>query len=511
MRHAATRGDSRPPLWRYLFAAAVVAVALLVQGAALLAVPGSYRDEVLADNPAGYWRLGETGSTAADETANTNPGSYLGGVTRGVQGALAGDLNTAARFDGGDDRVSMGDPGNGLFDFGSSDFSVEAWIKQSANGNRTLIGKRSSSSRYWHVLVTSDAGHVGQLRANLRDGSVLRQGYSLARVDDAVWHHVVVQFDRDSGISFFVDGAASGFTAGAMTGDVGSSSNMIVGKVSGYGYFQGDIDEVAVYRSLPSLARIQAHYLAGTNDTLAPAVTLVNPPNGSSTGDTTPTYSGAAGNAPGDSATVTVKVYAGPDTSGTLVDTLSATRSASSYSVDATAPLVLGTYTAQAQQSDSASNVGFSTANTFQVVEAPPPPPPPPPGADPLLIGAGDIASCDEWAGDKQTADLLDLFPTASVFTVGDNVYINGTANEFSNCYAPGWGRAKARTRQSRLRDEQRDGLLQLLRSQRGRPDQGLLQLRPRRVAHHRNEQPVQRHRPGRLRRRHTAGSVAEG
>lgn len=85
------------------------------------------------------------------------------------------NLNTAARFDGVDNRVNMGDPATGLFDFGTSDFSVEAWIKQTANGNRTLIGKRSSSSRYWHVLVTSDAGHVGQLRANLRDGSVLRQ------------------------------------------------------------------------------------------------------------------------------------------------------------------------------------------------------------------------------------------------------------------------------------------------------------------------------------------------
>src|SRR5215216_3175344 len=124
MRQAATREGSATFLWRYPLAAAIVAVALFVQGATVFAAPGSYRDEVLADSTAGYWRLGETGTTAADETANANPGSYLGGATRGVQGALAGDLNTAARFDGSDDRVNMGDPGSGLFDFGSSDFSV---------------------------------------------------------------------------------------------------------------------------------------------------------------------------------------------------------------------------------------------------------------------------------------------------------------------------------------------------------------------------------------------------
>jgi len=39
------------------------------------------------------------------------------------------------------------------------------------------------------------------------------------------------------------------------------------------------------------------------------------------------------------------------------------------------------------------------------------------------------------------------IFASASVITMGDNVYINGTANEFANCYAPSWGRAKARTR----------------------------------------------------------------
>ncbi len=62
-----------------------------------------------------------------------------------------------------------------------------------------------------------------------------------------------------------------------------------------------------------------------------------------------------------------------------------------------------------------------------------------------VLVGAGDIASCTS-TGDEATANLLDGI-AGTVFTVGDNVYPNGTATEFANCYGPSWGRHKARTR----------------------------------------------------------------
>ncbi len=65
--------------------------------------------------------------------------------------------------------------------------------------------------------------------------------------------------------------------------------------------------------------------------------------------------------------------------------------------------------------------------------------------ADPVLVGAGDIASCSE-DGDEQTAALLDKIE-GTVFTLGDNAYPNGTPQQFMACYDPTWGRHKARTR----------------------------------------------------------------
>jgi calcineurin-like phosphoesterase family protein len=63
--------------------------------------------------------------------------------------------------------------------------------------------------------------------------------------------------------------------------------------------------------------------------------------------------------------------------------------------------------------------------------------------SDPVFVGAGDIASCGRRT-DEATAILLDSIP-GTVFTLGDNVYQDGTLAEFNDCYA--WARHKSRTR----------------------------------------------------------------
>jgi hypothetical protein len=70
----------------------------------------------------------------------------------------------------------------------------------------------------------------------------------------------------------------------------------------------------------------------------------------------------------------------------------------------------------------------------------------PPPSGDPVLVGAGDIASSS--SGDSATANLLDNI-SGTVFTTGDNAYPDGTSSNFSNYYEPTWGRHKARTKPS--------------------------------------------------------------
>jgi Concanavalin A-like lectin/glucanases superfamily len=217
---------------------------------------------VLADNPVGYWRLGEASGTVAADAAGTSTGTYQGGVILGAIGALAADPNTAARFDGSDDKVSMGDPAGGALDFGTGDFTVELWAKTTTNGERATVSKRPSTGSYWQVTVTDDPGHAGEIRVNV-SAAVTRELYGpTVRVDDGAWHHVVVAFDRDSGTTAYVDGVGR-FAAGDTGGSVDNAGPFLVGKSTGYGYFAGDLDEVAVYPTLLSAARVQAHFTAG--------------------------------------------------------------------------------------------------------------------------------------------------------------------------------------------------------------------------------------------------------
>lgn len=63
-----------------------------------------------------------------------------------------------------------------------------------------------------------------------------------------------------------------------------------------------------------------------------------------------------------------------------------------------------------------------------------------------ILIGAGDVAGCDDLSGARETAKLLAQIP-GTIFVDGDLAYPDGTLAEFESCYGPTWGRFKARTR----------------------------------------------------------------
>jgi hypothetical protein len=65
----------------------------------------------------------------------------------------------------------------------------------------------------------------------------------------------------------------------------------------------------------------------------------------------------------------------------------------------------------------------------------------------PVIVAAGDIADC-YGPGDEATARVIGKIG-GTVLTLGDNVYGDGTPEEFADCYDPSWGRYKGRTNPS--------------------------------------------------------------
>jgi hypothetical protein len=93
------------------------------------------------------------------------------------------------------------------------------------------------------------------------------------------------------------------------------------------------------------------------------------------------------------------------------------------------------TITATTQQTNVSGTASVTVTGTT--------PPPPPPGAQ-TLIAAGDIAVCST-TYDEATANIIDGIP-GTVAVLGDNADPDGSATDYANCYAPSWGRHKART-----------------------------------------------------------------
>jgi large repetitive protein len=102
-----------------------------------------------------------------------------------------------------------------------------------------------------------------------------------------------------------------------------------------------------------------------TIKTKAPAVSLTPPTT--PTNNPTPSFGGAAGNAAGDIASVTLKIYSGTTASGSPLRTLSIATSGATWATGPVTALADGTYTAQAEQSDEASDTGFSAPSTFTI------------------------------------------------------------------------------------------------------------------------------------------------
>ena len=338
---------------------ATAAVATFASSSTSLST-SQYGDAVMADNPAAYWRLGEASGAAAADEKGANAGTYLGGVGLGQPGALTGEANTSASFDGVDDYVNV--PNSASLN-ATSGVTVEAWVKRTKSGVwQNVVAKSGSGAAaaqnyaLWINTANKPVLYFGNGSAS---GSV-----TAPAAIDTNWHHLVATYDN-ANAKIYVDGVLKA-TAASNVPLTANTQVLTIGRsVDGLRVFGGLIDEVAVYTSVLSLSSIQAHYNVGTSpDTTPPAVSLTAPANGATTG-ATPTFSGAAGTAPGDSSTITVNLYSGSDPSGTLVQTLTTTHSGGSWSVPASAELPDGTYTARAEQLDGASNLGLSAPSTF--------------------------------------------------------------------------------------------------------------------------------------------------
>jgi surface antigen len=211
---------------------------------------------VRGHDPAGYWRLGDPGSTSADASGNGNDGHDVDAVQHGVPGALAGSTDTAAHLAGG-----YVDVPNSPTVAVSGPVTVAAWVRTTATRQQQgIVEKYNVPYPDGYVVRIGDDGKLYGW-VNDDTSSVGVTGTTVLTPD--VWHFVVLTADG-SNLEMYLDGFLEGSTATSVLPKPGHLDLRLGARGDDTAYrLQGDLDEVAVYPTALSQDDIQAQYLAG--------------------------------------------------------------------------------------------------------------------------------------------------------------------------------------------------------------------------------------------------------
>jgi hypothetical protein len=212
----------------------------------------TYASSVLADAPSAYYRLGDgSGKTAADSSGKGFHGTY-DQAALGTTGAIVGDPDSAATANGSCcvARSSPALPG------GNAARTVEAWVKPADTYFRYIAGWGTSTTDR-SFLVGTDANQIGVIAYG--DD---RYFPTTSALNDGAWHHVVVTYNGTT-VRVYVDGVSIGSdTFSAPLATLEASAFLIGSGLEGWPPFYGGLDEVAVYPTALSAARVTAHFSA---------------------------------------------------------------------------------------------------------------------------------------------------------------------------------------------------------------------------------------------------------
>lgn len=191
------------------------------------------------------WSADSVSGTTAFDVVGGNNGTMVGGVE-----IVPGMVGNAFSFDGADDYIEVADsPGWDL-----KDFTVEAWIKTSAGGgfyNRII--SHQDSSNHWGMRL---AGGVLDIHSSLDNIGTASAGPA---INDGQFHHVAAVRDTAAGNWFlYVDGVQ--FVGPRVTNATFNIAEKLqIGRyVGGSEFWQGVLDEVAIYNRALSASEIQA-------------------------------------------------------------------------------------------------------------------------------------------------------------------------------------------------------------------------------------------------------------
>ncbi|NIP25430.1 MAG: hypothetical protein GWN67_13760 [Phycisphaerae bacterium] len=219
--------------------------------------------------PVAHWTFDEGSGTTAYDSVSTNDGTVYGATW------TTGQINKALSFDGVNDYVCA--PDDYSLDLGTHDLSFAFWFKTNESSITQMLTKRSTttgpSNRVWDgysaALLADGTVNVHFRHSASSDSGVVVT--STASYNDGNWHHLAGIYTRSANLDLYVDGVpegAQGDISYAENKNIDLTQPLAIGCRIVHGrsndlYFNGTIDDVAIYNRALSEREIQQLYKNG--------------------------------------------------------------------------------------------------------------------------------------------------------------------------------------------------------------------------------------------------------
>lgn len=157
------------------------------------------------------------------------------GTNEGNPVYVNGRLNQGLKFDGVDDSVNVGSSSS----LQSNVFTYSAWIKPlsgSTSTNRAIIGNFNEAVEF-RVRTDNTIELLHQSAGSI--------GISTGKVSNNIWSHVLVTYNSSGTASFYINGTYSGSNVNLKSFTWGG--DFYIGRQIGGDFFNGTIDELAIY------------------------------------------------------------------------------------------------------------------------------------------------------------------------------------------------------------------------------------------------------------------------
>jgi RHS repeat-associated protein len=243
-------------------AASTASTAVAVTGTAY-----PYASTVLANAPAGYWRLGEaSGTLASDASGNGNNASYYGGSILGQAGAIVQEPDPGVKVDGLSGHVIVP---NSPKVAQTGALSLETWVNLTSVASTQMLidkgdGGTASLSAFDLVYNAGQGFAIDTFIGSIKASAAQSGTPATART----WYHVVGTRTAAGALTLYVNGSqvATGTDTGGSLNNV-DSPLAIGASGSGTGSqllpVSGSLDEAAIYASATTPSQIATNWNNG--------------------------------------------------------------------------------------------------------------------------------------------------------------------------------------------------------------------------------------------------------